>query len=129
VSTSPRAHSTAWAPSAWSTAFAGRAGCLRPARPVPGCRGPHSRPLLVLEIRARHEWSLARGASVVGDSINLAARLNTVAGCDEIVVSNTLYRRLPDTFRAEFQELPPVEAKNVGRIRVWKLGPLRPPVA
>src|SRR5437870_10421375 len=36
---------------------------------------------------------------VIGDSINLAARLNTVAGCDEIVVSNTLYQRLPDTLR------------------------------
>ncbi len=65
---------------------------------------------------------------VIGDSINLAARLNTVAGCDEIVVSNTLYQRLPDTLRTEFQELPPVEAKNIGRIRAWKLGPRRAPV-
>jgi class 3 adenylate cyclase len=47
------------------------------------------------------------------------------AGCDEIVVSNTLYQRLPDTLRAECQEVPPVEAKNIGRIRAWKLGPLR----
>ena len=60
---------------------------------------------------------------VIGDCINLAARLNTVSGCDEIVVSNTFYQRLPDTLRAEFQELPPVEAKNIGRIRAWKLGP------
>ena len=57
---------------------------------------------------------------VVGDSINLAARLNRVAGCDEIVVSNMLYQRLPDAVRAEFQELPPVEAKNVGRVRAWR---------
>jgi class 3 adenylate cyclase len=62
---------------------------------------------------------------VVGDSINVAARLNTAAGCDEIVVSNMLYQRLPDTLRAEFQELPPVEAKNIGRIRAWKRGPRR----
>ena len=60
---------------------------------------------------------------VIGDSINLAARLNTVSACDEIVVSNTFYQRLPDTLRAQFQELPPVEAKNIGRIRAWKLGP------
>jgi adenylate cyclase len=64
---------------------------------------------------------------VVGDSINLAARLNGVAGCDEIVVSNTLYQRLPDVVRAAFQELAPVDAKNIGRIHAWKLGPLRPP--
>jgi len=65
---------------------------------------------------------------VIGDSINLAARLNTVAECEEIVVSNTFYQRLSDTLRAEFQELPPVEAKNIGRIRAWKLGPRRAPV-
>jgi adenylate cyclase len=57
---------------------------------------------------------------VVGDSINLAARLNDVAGCDEIVVSNTLYQRLPDDARPDFVELAPVEAKNIGRIRAWK---------
>jgi class 3 adenylate cyclase len=62
---------------------------------------------------------------VIGDSINLAARLNTVSACDEIVVSNTFYQRLPDSLRAQFQELPPVEAKNIGRIRAWKLGPPR----
>jgi class 3 adenylate cyclase len=61
---------------------------------------------------------------VVGDCINLAARLNAAAGCGEIVVANTLYQRLPDTLRAGFQELPPVEAKNIGRVRAWKLGPL-----
>jgi class 3 adenylate cyclase len=66
---------------------------------------------------------------VIGDSINLAGRLNAVAGCDEIVVSNMLYQRLPDAVRAEFQELPPVDAKNIGRIHAWKLGPLRPPGA
>ena len=65
---------------------------------------------------------------VIGDSINLADRLNAVAGCGEIVVSNTLYQRLPDTLRAEFEELPPVEAKNIGRIRAWKLGLRRVPV-
>ena len=59
---------------------------------------------------------------VVGDSINLAARLNAVAGCDELVVSNTFYQRLPDGLRAEFRELAPVEAKNIGRIRAWKRG-------
>jgi len=62
---------------------------------------------------------------VVGESINLAARLNVVAGCDEIVVSNTLYQRLPDAARRDFHELPPIEAKNIGRVHAWKLGPLR----
>jgi class 3 adenylate cyclase len=47
-----------------------------------------------------------RHMGVIGDSINLADRLNTVAGCDEIVVSNTFYQRLPDTLRAEFHGAP-----------------------
>jgi class 3 adenylate cyclase len=64
---------------------------------------------------------------VIGDSINLAARLNSDAGCDEIVVSNLLYQRLPDDARAGFVELAPVEAKNIGRVRAWKLGPLGTP--
>jgi class 3 adenylate cyclase len=62
---------------------------------------------------------------VIGDSINLAGRLNAVAGCDEIVVSNMLHQSLPDSVRAEFLELAPVDAKNIGRVRAWKLGPLR----
>jgi class 3 adenylate cyclase len=66
---------------------------------------------------------------VIGDSINLAARLNSAAACGEIVVSNTFYQTLPDTVRAEFEELAPVDAKNIGRINAWKLGPLRPPGA
>jgi len=57
----------------------------------------------------------------VADSINLAARLNGVAGCDEIVVSNTLYQRLPHVARAGFRELEPIEARNIGRVRAWKL--------
>jgi class 3 adenylate cyclase len=64
---------------------------------------------------------------VIGGSINLAARLNGVAGCDDIVVSNMLHQRLPDDVRAEFLELAPVDAKNIGRVRAWKLGPLGAP--
>ena len=60
---------------------------------------------------------------VVGDSINLATRLNSVAGCDDLVVSNMLYQHLPEALRAEFEELPPVDVKNMGRVRAWKLGP------
>ncbi|PWU25244.1 MAG: hypothetical protein C5B48_02290 [Candidatus Rokuibacteriota bacterium] len=61
----------------------------------------------------------------VADAINLAARLNGMAECDEVVVSNTLYQRLPYAAREGFRELEPVEARNIGRVRAWKLGPLR----
>jgi class 3 adenylate cyclase len=64
---------------------------------------------------------------VIGDSNNLAARLNSAAGCDDIVVSNTLHQHLPDDVRTEFCELAPIDAKNIGRVRAWKLGPLGTP--
>ena len=67
---------------------------------------------------------------VVGDCINLAAtRLNGVAGCDEIVVSNMLYQRLPDRVRAEFQELPPVDAKKSAVSAPGSSGRSSPPPA
>ena len=56
----------------------------------------------------------------IADSINLAARLNSVAAAGEIVVSNVFYQRLPSNRRTQFQELEPVEARNIGRVRAWK---------
>ena len=68
----------------------------------------------------------------IGDSLNIAARLMGHAGPSEIVVSNTLYRGLDPEVRQAFHELPPVEGKNVGLIRCWKLpsnlGETAPPV-
>jgi class 3 adenylate cyclase len=60
---------------------------------------------------------------VVGDAINLAARLCGVAQTHEIVVSNSLYGRLTDRAREGFLAMEPVEAKNLGSVRAWKLGP------
>jgi class 3 adenylate cyclase len=56
----------------------------------------------------------------VGDGLNLAARLMNQAGCDEIVVSNSLYARLSPRWQPEFSETEPIEAKNVGRIVGWR---------
>ena len=58
---------------------------------------------------------------VVGDAVNMAARLLAQAETDEIVVSNTYYHGLPANEQAGFQELEPLEAKNVGLIKAWKL--------
>ncbi len=58
----------------------------------------------------------------IGDCINVAARLMTVAGPGEIVVTNSFYQAVGDEEQAGFTEVGPVEAKNVGRIRAWKLG-------
>jgi class 3 adenylate cyclase len=57
---------------------------------------------------------------VVGDSMNMTARLVNSAGSGEIVVSNTFYQKLDEVWQRSFQELEAVEAKNVGLIRAWK---------
>lgn len=56
----------------------------------------------------------------VGDGINVAARLMAQAGCDEIVVSNSLYAKLSPRWQGEFSETEPIDAKNVGRIVGWR---------
>ena len=58
---------------------------------------------------------------IVGDAVNLAARLLAQAATHEIVVSNTYFQTLPDHEQAPFQEMEPLEAKNVGLIKAWKL--------
>ncbi len=62
----------------------------------------------------------------VAEAINLAARLIDISGPGEIVISNTLYHALPGVEQAAFTDLDPIEAKNIGRVRAWKLAPPRP---
>jgi class 3 adenylate cyclase len=57
---------------------------------------------------------------VVGDNINTAARLMSVAGPNEIVISNAFRNCLPSDAQNTFTEMPPVEAKNIGAVRAWK---------
>ena len=57
---------------------------------------------------------------IVGDAVNLAARLLAQASTHEIVVSNTYFQTLPDRDQGVFQEMEPLEAKNVGLIKAWK---------
>ena len=56
----------------------------------------------------------------IGDAINVAARLMSVAGPNEIVVSNSFYHELDEESQGAFQETEPVEARNVGRIKGWR---------
>ncbi|MGA2613031.1 MAG: adenylate/guanylate cyclase domain-containing protein [Spirochaetia bacterium] len=62
---------------------------------------------------------------IIAESVNLAARLTSAAEAGDIVVSNTLYRALPETSQAALTEMEPVEARNIGRIRAWRLGGTR----
>jgi len=58
---------------------------------------------------------------IVGDAVNLAARLLAQAATNEIVVANAYFQTLPDREQSTFQEMEPLEAKNVGLIKAWKL--------
>jgi class 3 adenylate cyclase len=62
----------------------------------------------------------SRHYGFIGDAVNMAARLMATAGPSEIVVSNRFYQTLGDAAAAQFAETPPNDAKNVGRINVWK---------
>jgi adenylate cyclase len=56
---------------------------------------------------------------VIGDAVNMAARLSTHAKPGQIVVSNIVYEGLSAPLRSLLRETQPVEAKNVGRIKAW----------
>ena len=62
----------------------------------------------------------------VAEAINLAARLIDISGPGEVVISNMLYQALSGAEQAPFTALDPVEAKNIGRVRAWKLAPPPP---
>ncbi len=57
---------------------------------------------------------------IIGDAINLAARLSNAAQPGEIVISNSLQLQLPYAAQQRLREIDPIEAKNVGRIKAWR---------
>ena len=58
--------------------------------------------------------------TVIGDSVNTAARLQTVAKGGEIVVSDSVYREVKDHF--DFIHMDPVKVKGKARsLKVWKI--------
>jgi len=58
--------------------------------------------------------------TVIGDSVNTAARLQTVAKGGEIVVSDSVYREVKDHF--DFLPMEPVKVKGKARsLKVWKI--------
>jgi class 3 adenylate cyclase len=59
----------------------------------------------------------------IGDCINVASRLLNLAGPGEVVLSNAFHQKLGDQQQALCTEIEPVEARNVGRIKAWKLCP------
>lgn len=59
----------------------------------------------------------------IGDALNMTARLMAAAGPSDVFVSNGFYQALAPATRAGFEELAPVEGRNVGLIKGWRLPP------
>jgi class 3 adenylate cyclase len=59
--------------------------------------------------------------AAIADSINLAARLTAAAGPSEIVVSNAFFQRLPEMAQNDFRAMEPMEVRNIGRVKAWRL--------
>jgi class 3 adenylate cyclase len=59
----------------------------------------------------------------IGDCINVASRLLGLAGPGEVVLSNAFHQKLEEHSQRHCTEIESVEARNVGRIRAWKLDP------
>jgi class 3 adenylate cyclase len=73
-----------------------------------------------IEILSLRPFSRTR-IGAFGDAINMAARLSSAVGGGQIAVSNSFYHKLAQHDQAEFQALDELDARNVGRIKAWKL--------
>jgi class 3 adenylate cyclase len=59
--------------------------------------------------------------SFIGDALNMTARLMAAAGPSEMLVSNGFHQALSATSKAGFSPMEPVDGRNVGLIRCWRL--------
>ncbi len=73
-----------------------------------------------VEILSLRPFSRTR-IGAVSDAINMAARLQTCAIGGQIVVSNSFFHKLDEEEQEAFTELEPLDARNVGQIKAWKL--------
>ncbi len=73
-----------------------------------------------IEILALRPFSRTR-IGAFGDPINMSARLSSAVGGGQIAVSNSFYHKLSQSEQAEFQAMDEFDARNVGRIKGWKL--------
>src|SRR6266576_3960639 len=54
-----------------------------------------------------------RGGDVYGDGVNIASRIESIAGPGGICVSMDVERQIRNALEARFEKLPPIELKNV----------------
>lgn len=60
-------------------------------------------------------------STAIADAINVAARLMNMAAPGEVLVANSFYQQLSSSPRSAFVPVAPQDARNVGRLRAWRL--------
>ena len=60
-------------------------------------------------------------STAIADAINVAARLMNMAAAGEILVANSFYQQLSPPQRPAFVPVAPQDARNVGRLRAYRL--------
>ena len=70
--------------------------------------------------------SCRANSTAIADVINVAARLMNMAGPGEVLVANSFYKQLSTPTRAALQPIAPQDARNVGRLRAWRLPAAQP---
>ena len=63
----------------------------------------------------------------ISDAMNLGSRLVSRAQPGEIVVSNSFYWSLNERNQDIFEEMDPFEARNIGRVKAWRMDRARKP--
>ncbi len=67
---------------------------------------------------------IAQGDDLLGDGVNVAARLEGLAEPGGICLSHTVHDQVRDRFEALFEDLGNQEVKNIARpVRVWQWSP------
>jgi class 3 adenylate cyclase len=59
--------------------------------------------------------------ALIGDAVNMTARLTEAAAQSEVVISNSLYQALGAETQRAFGEMEPVEGRGVGLIKCWRM--------
>ena len=66
---------------------------------------------------------IAEGGDILGDGVNIAARLEALAEPGSIFVSGTVHHHIADKVDFEFEDLGRHELKNISRpVRVYRIG-------
>ena len=64
---------------------------------------------------------VADGGDLLGDGVNIAARLEALADAGGVCISQTVLEHVRDRINVQFDDLGEVEVKNIARqVRVWR---------